>query len=201
MDNIPILSFYSGGGFMDIGFEQAGFKIKWANEFDKDFSILHSEGIKSWRKSKGETEKSEFLNNNSIVNITSGEILNEAFNGITPSVFGIIGGPPCQDFSINGKRRGFDGERGKLTIHFFDRILELKPTFFIMENVKGLLSMKHDKQDGLSEDDVKKLDKLKKLENEKNFLLLKRKQSLNTKSVKFDNTDQKRLKISSNFQN
>lgn len=139
MNNVPILSFYSGGGFMDIGFEQEGFKIKWANEFDKDFSILHSEGITNWRKSIGETENSGFINNKSILNITSNDILNEAFNGIKPSVFGIIGGPPCQDFSINGKRKGFDGERGKLTIHFFDRILELKPTFFVMENVTGLV--------------------------------------------------------------
>lgn len=58
----------------------------------------------------------------------------------------MIGGPPCQDFSINGSLKGFDGERGKLTIVFFDKILELKPTFFVMENVTGLTKRKETKE-------------------------------------------------------
>ena len=38
MNKTPILSFFSGGGFLDIGFEQSGFDIVWSNEFDKDFA-------------------------------------------------------------------------------------------------------------------------------------------------------------------
>lgn len=136
---IPILSFYSGGGFLDMGFEQAGFETVWTNEFDAVFAKLHAAGITSWRKSRGNGIKAEIFNTKSITEISSIEIISEAFPDGKPEHFGMIGGPPCQDFSVRGSRKGFNGERGKLTIHFFDKILELKPTFFVMENVTGLL--------------------------------------------------------------
>ncbi|TWI17206.1 DNA cytosine methyltransferase [Sphingobacterium siyangense] len=142
---IPILSFYSGGGFMDMGFEKVGFEIVWTNEFDKIFAQLHSAGITSWRKSRGNKIKAEIFNTKSITEIGYKEIIEEAFPNGKPKHFGIIGGPPCQDFSINGSRKGFEGERGKLTIVFFDKILELKPTFFVMENVTGLTKRKENK--------------------------------------------------------
>lgn len=138
MNKIPILSFYSGGGFMDMGFEQAGFEIIWTNEFDQNFSTLHAAGITSWRKSHGNGIKAEIFNTKSITEVSSSEIISEAFPKGKPENFGIIGGPPCQDFSMNGNLKGFEGDRGKLTTLYFDKILELKPTFFVMENVTGL---------------------------------------------------------------
>jgi DNA (cytosine-5)-methyltransferase 1 len=135
---IPILSFYSGGGFLDMGFEMAGFEIVWTNEFDVVFAKLHSAGITSWRKARGNGIKAEIFNVKSIIEIGSEDIINEAFPLGKPGDFGIIGGPPCQDFSMNGSLKGFDGERGKLTILFYDKILDLRPTFFVMENVTGL---------------------------------------------------------------
>jgi DNA (cytosine-5)-methyltransferase 1 len=135
----PILSFFSGGGFLDIGFEQSGFDIVWSNEFDKDFAALQMQGLQSWQNSIGHENNSKILNTKSVLEIQTNEILEEAFKFSKPDVFGIIGGPPCQDFSVNGKRKGFIGERGKLTIIYFDKILELKPTFFLMENVTGLI--------------------------------------------------------------
>lgn len=143
---IPILSFYSGGGFMDMGFEQAGFEIVWSNEFDETFAKLHAAGITSWRKSNGNDTKAEIFNTKSITEISSEEIISEAFPNGKPNDFGIIGGPPCQDFSMNGNLKGFNGERGKLTILYLDKILELKPTFFIMENVTGLIKRKETKE-------------------------------------------------------
>ena len=142
---IPVLSFYSGGGFMDMGFEMAGFEIVWTNEFDATFAKLHAAGITSWRKSRGNGLKAEIFNTNSIVEISSESIVEEAFPGGKPCDFGMIGGPPCQDFSLNGNLKGFDGERGKLTIVYFDKILELRPTFFVMENVTGLTKGKSTK--------------------------------------------------------
>lgn len=138
-NKIPILSFYSGGGFLDMGFEQAGFEIVWTNEIDKTFAKFHAAGITSWRKSKGNGIKAEIFNTKSITDITSEEIISEAFPEGKPKDFGMIGGPPCQDFSLNGSLKGFEGDRGKLTILFFDKILELRPTFFVMENVTGLI--------------------------------------------------------------
>jgi len=137
-NKIPIISFYSGGGFLDMGFEMAGFKIVWTNEFDPIFAKLHAAGITSWRKAKGIGVKAEIFNTKSITEVNSNEIVLEAFPSGIPADFGIIGGPPCQDFSIQGNMVGFEGERGKLTIVYFDRILALRPTFFVMENVTGL---------------------------------------------------------------
>ena len=143
---IPILSFYSGGGFMDMGFEKAGFEIVWTNEFDEVFVKLHEAGITSWRKARGNGIKAEIFNKKSITEVSANEIIEEAFPEGKPENFGIIGGPPCQDFTINGNMEGFNGERGKLTIVFFDRILELLPTFFVMENVTGLTKSKSSKE-------------------------------------------------------
>ena len=47
---IPILSFFSGGGFLDMGFEQAGFEIVWTNEFNRDFAKMYEYGVSRWRK-------------------------------------------------------------------------------------------------------------------------------------------------------
>src|SRR5438105_3728102 len=92
---IPLLSFYSGGGFLDMGFEMAGFEIVWTNENDGIFAKLHSAGITSWRKSKGNGIKAEIFNTKSITDITSSQIVSEAFPQGVPNQFGIIGGPPC----------------------------------------------------------------------------------------------------------
>ncbi|MBD1429228.1 DNA cytosine methyltransferase [Sphingobacterium litopenaei] len=136
---IPILSFFSGGGFMDMGFEQAGFEVIWTNEFDEIFAKLHAAGMTSWRKSQGNGIKAEIFNTKSITEVKSEEIILEAFPNGKPEHFGMIGGPPCQDFSQNGSLKGFNGERGKLTVVYFNKILELRPTFFVMENVPGLI--------------------------------------------------------------
>lgn len=145
-NKIPILSFFSGGGFMDMGFEQAGFEVIWTNEFDETFAKLHAAGMTSWRKSQGNGIKAEIFNTKSIVEVKSKEIIEEAFPNGKPEHFGIIGGPPCQDFSMNGSLKGFSGERGKLTVVYFDKILDLKPTFFAMENVTGLTKRKETKE-------------------------------------------------------
>lgn len=131
---------------MDMGFEQAGFEIVWTNEFDETFSKLHAAGITSWRKSIGNETEAEIFNTKSIVEISSEDIINEAFPNGKPNTFGMIGGPPCQDFSINGKGKGFSGERGKLTVIYFNKILELLPAFFVMENVTGLVRRKETKE-------------------------------------------------------
>lgn len=143
-NNFPIISFYTGGGFLDMGFEEAGFNIVWTNEYDQAFAKLYSSGISSWRKSTGYIGEAVITNTNSITEITVDEILKET--KLLNENFGVIGGPPCQDFSNNGRQRGFDGERGKLTIEFLNKISQLKPSFFVMENVKNLIRRKDFKQ-------------------------------------------------------
>jgi DNA (cytosine-5)-methyltransferase 1 len=146
-NSIPILSFFSGGGFLDMGFEQAGFSIIWTNENNKLFAEMHSHGITSWRKARGNGVKAEIFNTKSIEDIRPKEIMKEAFPEGHPEKFGIIGGPPCQDFSSAGHNYGFSGERGHLTKVFFDYILKINPSFFVFENVQNLWNnKKHNKK-------------------------------------------------------
>lgn len=144
-DKIPVLSFFTGGGFLDMGFIQAGFNVLWTNEFEPTFAQLYKEGITSWKRSNKLLPKKQectISNTNSIKDIPSKTIIEEAFGGIKPKLFGIIGGPPCQDFSINGNLEGFKGERGSLTDTYLCKILDLNPSFFVMENVTGLIKVK-----------------------------------------------------------
>ena len=136
---IPVLSFFTGGGFLDIGFEQADFDIIWTNEIDPAFAEMHRHGINAWRKSVGDTQRDAAISNrNSITNLRSGDVMVEAFGESRPTIFGIIGGPPCTDFSVGGKNGGSEGEHGKLTQVFADLICGIRPDFFVLENVPGL---------------------------------------------------------------
>lgn len=142
---IPLLSFFAGGGFMDMGFIKAGFDIVWTNEFDPVFAELYKQGITSWLKNRNGNATGavhEISNQKSLKEIDSPQIMKEAFKQKVPKIFGMTGGPPCQDFSINGNLEGFKGEKGSLTDTFLCKILDLQPAFFIMENVTGLLKVK-----------------------------------------------------------
>lgn len=138
----PVLSFFTGGGFMDMGFEKAGFNIVWTNEFDMQIADLFGQGITSWNNSRGNTGEYKISNRKSIKDLTSKEILKEAFLDNATKIFGMIGGPPCQDFSMNGNLVGFKGDKGSLTDAYLCKILDLQPSFFVMENVAGLLKVK-----------------------------------------------------------
>jgi len=83
------------------------------------------------------------VNPSSIDKLTKRVILAEAFGSVPPEFFGVIGGPPCQDFSQAGKDLGAEGNRGRLTQTFADLVCELRPSFFFMENVPGLIRKKH----------------------------------------------------------
>ena len=140
---IPLLSFFTGGGFFDIGFEQAGFEIVWTNEIETAFAEMYKLGMSSWRKSVSGTQTGAAISNRkSITDLQPSEVIIEAFGESKPSIFGIIGGPPCPDFSIGGRNGGAEGEQGKLTQVFVDLICGIRPDFFVMENVPGLSKTK-----------------------------------------------------------
>lgn len=135
---IPVLSFFTGAGFLDIGFKEAGFDLVWHNEIDPEFARGFYYGMsKLYGKPPVEPKVA------SIEDLQGRDILSQAFGvGTPPDEFGVIGGPPCPDFSVGGKNRGFEGDNGKLSKVFVDRIEELKPTFFVFENVPGLFRTK-----------------------------------------------------------
>lgn len=137
---IPVLSFFSGAGFLDIGFLKTGkFSIAWRNECYAPFSDAYEHGAaKLGYTTAGEKNRSF----GRIENLRAGMILDRAFDGKKPPLFGVIGGPPCPDFSRAGKHHGGRGQNGKLTRDFANKILLLRPDFFLLENVPGLLEIK-----------------------------------------------------------
>ncbi len=139
LNTIPVLSFFTGGGFLDMGFEQAGFSIVWSNEANPIFAKLYSYGMTKWKQSK---EPGVGMINISCIkkieDIFAPDIVKSAFHSGKPIVFGFIGGPPCPDFSIGGKNQGGKGINGRLSKTYVDRICSIKPSFFVFENVSGL---------------------------------------------------------------
>jgi DNA (cytosine-5)-methyltransferase 1 len=136
---LPVLSFFTGGGFLDIGFEQAGFAIVWTNENNPAFVKLYSAGMSAWRKSqKKRAKKARISDEGDVKELTPSIIKQHAFPDAVPKRFGIIGGPPCPDFSNGGVHAGHNGKLGKLTNTFVQLIGRLEPTFFLIENVAGL---------------------------------------------------------------
>ncbi len=122
-----------------MGFEQAGFKVCWTNEVNPVFAEMHSHGMTLWKRSKNpNAEAVQISDMRSIANIPAQEVLKAAFPQQKPEFFGIIGGPPCHDFSVGGKNQGSNGKNGRLSRVYVNRICEIKPAFFIFENVPGL---------------------------------------------------------------
>ncbi|MDA7742494.1 DNA cytosine methyltransferase [Francisellaceae bacterium] len=114
-----VVSLFSGAGGMDVGVKNAGFKIIGASEID-------SNACETYRKNHPETELIEGDINLNIDRITS-------FKDIDL----VVGGPPCQGFSVAGKMDLSD-PRSQLVFAFCQVVEKLKPKAFIMENVKAL---------------------------------------------------------------
>ncbi|MBL0527000.1 DNA cytosine methyltransferase [Aeromonas dhakensis] len=122
------ISFFSGAMGLDIGIERAGFDLRLACEVDK----FCRQTISLNRP------KSALLGD--INNYSKEDILRSAGLGEKDEISLIVGGPPCQAFSTAGKRKAFQDERGNVFIKFIELAISLNPKYFIIENVRGLLS-------------------------------------------------------------
>ena len=129
MKKIKALSFFSGAMGLDIGLEKAGIDVILACESEK----FIRETIKLNRP------KIKVLED--INNYSAKEIRIEA--GLKPKekIDLIVGGPPCQAFSTAGKRLSINENRGVVFLKYLELIKELNPTYFVIENVRGLLSV------------------------------------------------------------
>lgn len=121
---------FAGAGGMTLGFEQAGFDVLAAVEVDPIHCATHQFNF----------PHSAILCR-SVVETTGDEIRNCSAIGDRP-IDVVIAGSPCQGFSIIGKR-ALDDPRNSLLFHFYRLVLELKPKFFVLENVRGLTLGKH----------------------------------------------------------
>lgn len=119
MREFTAVSLFCGAGGLDMGFDHIGFKTLWANDFDKDACKTH----RAW---SGAT-------------VVCGDITNVDLATV-PDCDIMLGGFPCQGFSLSGPRK-IDDKRNKL-YHQYVRFIEgKKPLMFVGENVKGLLTM------------------------------------------------------------
>ena len=120
---MKVVSLFAGCGGLDLGFERAGFEVVWANEYD---TTIHA----TYRLNHPNTE----LNTSDIRRLSAQDI---------PDCDGIIGGPPCQSWSLGGRSLGIEDERGRLVYDYIRIVSEKKPKFFVMENVPGMVTPRH----------------------------------------------------------
>lgn len=130
-DDIPeivALSFFSGAMGLDIGMKNGGIDALLACEFNKACRMTIAKN------------KPEIGLIGDITDFTAEEILKMAKIPEGRKVDVIFGGPPCQTFSTAGNRKAFDDERGNVFLKYLSIISEIKPTYVVIENVRGLLS-------------------------------------------------------------
>ena len=138
--NPVIFSFFSGSGFLDLGFEKGGYEVAFVNEISKSFL-----GAYKYSRTKMNMPEPKYgyynLDINDFLNGRKDELRqlvedskNEGY------LVGFIGGPPCPDFSIGGKNKGAEGDNGRLSLAYINLIVDIAPDFFLFENVKGLWS-------------------------------------------------------------
>ncbi|WP_416322715.1 DNA cytosine methyltransferase [Mycoplasmopsis felis] len=119
-----MIDLFAGAGGLTYGFWKEGFDIVETIEF--------------WKPAT-ETYNYNFKTNIIPLDITNQETKNNLYNDWTNKIDLIIGGFPCQGFSMAGKRSQED-DRNKLYLHTVDIIKNIKPEVFVLENVKGILS-------------------------------------------------------------
>lgn len=128
MSNRPkVLDLFAGAGGLGLGFEQAGFDVIAAVELDPIHSAIHSYNFPECATICADATE-----------ISAPLIRNRS--GCDIDV--VIGGAPCQGFSMIGKR-ALDDPRNQLVKHFFRMVVALQPSVFVLENVKGLTLGKH----------------------------------------------------------
>ena len=117
---MKIVSLFCGAGGLDLGLQQAGHEIVWANDFDIDC-------IATYRKNIGS-------------HAVLGDIADIPSKDI-PDCDVIVGGFPCQGFSQANRLRFEEDERNRLYLEFLRLVSDKKPEYFLAENVRGILSL------------------------------------------------------------
>ena len=117
---MKIISLFSGAGGLDLGLIIAGNEIVWANDIDKD-------AVATYRENIGPHIICDDIRNIKIEDLPDADV--------------VVGGFPCQGFSLANRLRTLEDERNQLYLFFYNTIKAKQPKFFIAENVKGILSL------------------------------------------------------------
>jgi len=129
------LSLFSGGGGLDLGFSAAGFRVGVSSDID-------SYSCATLELNKG--RKSFYKHAKAIQTDITKVDARDLIEGVYVDASGIdliIGGPPCQAFSVFGQRKGLGDPRGNLVWEYLRIIKEIQPAAFVFENVAGLKSI------------------------------------------------------------
>ncbi|CCF16892.1 DNA-cytosine methyltransferase family protein [Brevibacillus laterosporus GI-9] len=135
-----VLDLFCGAGGMSEGFLQAGFEVPFASDYSK-------EAAETYTKRHQQLGYDLKFFNDDIGKLTKRSTLNEFLGDTRIDV--IVGGPPCQGFSLTGKRDEND-PRNKLFLDYLKIVKMVKPKYFVIENVEGILSYKVKKLKGIS---------------------------------------------------
>lgn len=133
-----VASLFSGAGGFDWGFHRAGFKTQLAIELKKypAETLAHNLDLRTLRTPIT-------LEFSDLPAVVQGDVRDVDFSCLPPlNPDVLIGGPPCQDFSLSkgSKREGLNGGRGKLYLQFLRALMFLQPRMFVFENVPGFTS-------------------------------------------------------------
>lgn len=120
ISNMRVISLFSGAGGLDKGLVLANNTIVWANDIDKDAVATYKKNIGS--------------------DIVCGDINDLDFSAV-PDADVVVGGFPCQGFSVANMRRSVDDGRNQLYKSFLRMVVEKCPKYFIAENVRGILNL------------------------------------------------------------
>ena len=120
MRGLRVVSLFSGAGGLDLGLIQAGHTVVWANDFDAD-------SVATYRRNLGD-------------HITCDDISRIGTVGLPQSDV-VVGGFPCQGFSMANRHRSIDDDRNGLYRQFIRIVRGVKPAMFLAENVRGILSL------------------------------------------------------------
>ena len=123
-----VISLFTCGMGMDIGFGKAGFNTVYSNDIAKFACDTIRQNRPGLHCDEGD-----------ITEIRSEQIL-ESAGARRGEVDVVIGGPPCQSFSTAGMRRGLEDKRGMALLEFIRVVKDVRPKFFVFENVSGLVS-------------------------------------------------------------
>lgn len=123
---MKIIDLFCGIGGLSLGFEQAGFEVVSAID-------MWADAVKTYNHNRKE-KVAKVITVEDFNNTMLHEVIKEHH------ITGIIGGPPCQGFSTVG-RRNIDDPRNKMYLEFYKSVKIANPDFFVIENVKGMLTL------------------------------------------------------------
>ena len=142
--DLSTVSLFSGGGGLDLGMEAVGFDTLYATDIDEHSCITLNTGkMNSQKLHRG------FLQHAVIEQIDAnhleGKYILNKINRNKGDVDLLVGGPPCQAFSVFGKRQGRKDPRGQLVFEYLRILSDIRPKVFVFENVYGLLTIENGK--------------------------------------------------------